>query len=282
MQPLVVGLILASALLHALWNAILKRQPEPEVAAVAILAVATILAASVVPFTSGPTFPHNSGIPWSVAAGLCEAAYFLTLALGLRHAPLGVVYAITRGGALVLVWPVSVLLLGEQGNALSLAGVAVVTAGLMLVGHDSRGGFNQPGLAWAVLCAACVAGYHLCYKCALATGAHPAAVFAVALGVALPLNIARLGRAGLPRVVEALRTSPWVLGVAGITCAASFLIFLAALAQGGAGAVVTLRNTSVVFALLLAWLIGERPGHRNVIGTLGVALGAVLLGWPRP
>jgi drug/metabolite transporter (DMT)-like permease len=72
-----------------------------------------------------------------------------------------------------------------------------------------------------------------------------------------------------------------VIGAAGVLCTVSFLVFLSALARGGAGAAVTLRNTSVVFALLLAWALGERPGRRQITGTVAVALGAVLLGWPR-
>jgi drug/metabolite transporter (DMT)-like permease len=67
---------------------------------------------------------------------------------------------------------------------------------------------------------------------------------------------------------------------AGVLCAASFLLFLVALARGGAGAAVTLRNTSVLFALLLAWMMGERPGRWQVAGILGVAAGAMILGWP--
>jgi uncharacterized membrane protein len=62
--------------------------------------------------------------------------------------------------------------------------------------------------------------------------------------------------------------------------AASFLAFLGALTHGGAGLVLTLRNTSVVFAQAMAWMIGERPGRRQVLGAILVAGGAVLLGWP--
>ena len=45
----------------------------------------------------------------------------------------------------------------------------------------------------------------------------------------------------------------------GLLAAASFLIFLFALQRAGAGAVFTLRNTSIVFAQLFSWALGERP-----------------------
>jgi len=40
------------------------------------------------------------------------------------------------------------------------------------------------------------------------------------------------------------------------------------------------QPASVVFAQAMAWLIGERPARRQILGALLVAAGAVLLGWP--
>jgi drug/metabolite transporter (DMT)-like permease len=280
MQPAVAALIVGSAFLHALWNALLKRQRDPEGAAIVILAVAVLLAVATLPLASGPAFPSRSGLGWALAAGVCEGGYFVTLALAFRGAPLGVVYTIARGGALAAVWPISALWLGEAVTARSAAGAATLAAGLVLVGLDRGGRASPRGVLWAVLCAAFIAGYLLCYKCALATGAAPAGVFTASLAVALPVNVARLGRSAADRSLAALRASPLALAAAGVLCSASFLVFLAALARGGVGAAATLRNTSVLFALLLAWAIGERPGRPQVLGTVGVALGAVLIGWP--
>jgi drug/metabolite transporter (DMT)-like permease len=280
MRPLTLVLILASAFLHASWNALLKRQRDPEAASVAILAVAAILAAGTALWAGGAAFPARAGLAWALAAGLCEAGYFVTLAIGLRDAPLGLVYAIARGGALVLVWPISASLLAEPVTAPSIAGALVVMLGLAILGLDASGRASAPGVASAALCAAFVAGYHLAYKCALSAGGDPAAVFAVALAVALPVNLGRLGPGALARVAGSLRANPLILPAAGALCSASFLILLYALARGGAGAVATLRNTSVVIALLLGWAMGERPARGQVAGIVAIALGAVLLGWP--
>jgi uncharacterized membrane protein len=50
--------------------------------------------------------------------------------------------------------------------------------------------------------------------------------------------------------------------------------------RGGAGFVLTLRNTSVLFAVGLTFWIGERPRRPEVIGAALVAIGAVLMAWP--
>jgi uncharacterized membrane protein len=63
----------------------------------------------------------------------------------------------------------------------------------------------------------------------------------------------------------------------GLMCGGSFLILMEALARGGAGYVLTLRNTSVLFAVAMAWWIGERPRRAEVAGAALVAAGATLL-----
>jgi len=62
---------------------------------------------------------------------------------------------------------------------------------------------------------------------------------------------------------------------AGLVCTASFLLYLQALALGGAGLVATLRNTSVVFAVCFARLLGERPTTRQWAGACLVTAGAM-------
>jgi len=63
----------------------------------------------------------------------------------------------------------------------------------------------------------------------------------------------------------------------GLVCGGSFLILMEALARGGAAYVLTLRNTSVLFAVAMAWRIGERPRRAEVAGAALVAVGATLI-----
>ena len=63
----------------------------------------------------------------------------------------------------------------------------------------------------------------------------------------------------------------------GFLSAGSFLILIEALARGGVGFVLTLRNTSVLFALVLAWAIGERPRLATALAAVLVATGAALM-----
>jgi drug/metabolite transporter (DMT)-like permease len=273
-----IAALVASAFLHALWNALLKRERDPQVAVAGVLSTALAVAAVAWWLAPRPSFATPAALGWGVAAGVFEGAYFATLAAALARAPYGAVYTVARGGAMVLVWPAAALLLPAPVTAPRLAGAALLAAGLALVAGAPRGGASRAGLAWAAACAAAIAGYHLCYDAALASGARPAPLFGVALAVALPILLGwmrargTLAAAAAPGAAAALR---WAL--AGAICTASFLLFLAGLASTGAAVALTLRNTAVVFAQVLALAIGEVPPPRQLAGAALVIAGAAIV-----
>jgi len=280
----VVFLVLVSSFLHALWNAILKRQKNPELAVVSITLVS---ATSAVAWTvlAAPPIPKTSALLWGAAAGVFEAGYFVTLAKALARAPLGVAYTVARGGALLCIWPISVASLGERLTRTTLFGAILVAVGIALVGL--RGGKKnvqhaqiRAGIAWAGVCALFITGYHLLYKFAMDASENSAVVVVtVAFIVAGALSVAWHGRAGMANVVRDARQSPWGIVLAGMLATASFVAFISALARGGAGAVMTLRNTSVLFAQVFAWMSGERSRPAQVAGVVAVVVGAVLTAW---
>jgi drug/metabolite transporter (DMT)-like permease len=272
-------LVLLSAFLHALWNALLKRQEDPEAGVVGVICVAAVGGGVWALGLEGEAFPTWGGLAWGLAAGLWEGFYLMTLARSLRHAPLGLAYTVARGGALLLVWPVSVLWLGEVVTPWTAAGAVVLGAGLLVLGLARPSGPVGVGVAWAAASAACIAGYHVAYKQALSEGAQAPALFSLALCVALPLMVfAR--RSQLRAVREQVLRRPWLVLATGVLCTLSFALMLVSLARSGAGAVLTLRNTSIAFALVLSALQGERLGRRQLSGAALVMGGAVLLGWP--
>ncbi|MBX3199880.1 MAG: EamA family transporter [Labilithrix sp.] len=134
----------------------------------------------------------------------------------------------------------------------------------------------RSGLAVAALCALFVGGYHLAYKLALETGGEPPAVVAIALSTASVLNIAALG-ARRKAAFDAARSQPARIVAGGLLASFGFVVLLAAMKDAGAGVVLTLRNTSILFAQVLAVTLGERPRRLGLLGAVLVTAGAVLL-----
>lgn len=275
--------MLLSAFLHAGWNALLRVEPDKDRGLVGAIALAATFASVIaaIRWALGEVpFATWCGVGYTVLAGLFEAVYFATLARAIELGRLGAVYTVSRGGAVLVVWPMSIALFAEAVTMSSATGSACVLLGLTLTSLGSWGGGNarhRAGILWAIACAASIAGYHLAYKAALREAANPSATFALSLGLSAVINIIRIGGDGRARLTELARARGPRIALMGFVCGGSFLILMEALARGGSGYVLTLRNTSVLFAAGLAWLLGERPRRIELIGAALVAAGAVLM-----
>lgn len=273
-------LVIASAALHAGWNALLRHRGEARANTVAVSGALTLVSTVVMLATPQPWFPDSAGFWWSVAAGVLEAGYFVTLGLALEHAPVGIAYPISRGGALIVVWPISLLWLDEAIGWGSAIGAVTVFVGLLATGFQRPHAGERLGVRWAAASAAFIGVYNLFYKQALNAHAEPMALFAVSMLVAFPLTLLWMrGRAR--RVFEITRELPWRMLGAGLLSTGSFWLYLYALRSGGTGEILTLRNTSVVFAQLFAAWTGEKLGRRQLIGAGVIVAGALVLGFAR-
>jgi len=280
---LIVALVLVSAFLHATWNALLRVEPDKDRGLIGAICVAAVFSLGIAAvrwaLDGGPVFPTSAALLYTALAGALEAIYFATLARALERGRLGPVYTVSRGGAVLVIWPASILLFAEAVTWTSSSGSVLVLLGLILAGLGAHGvkGQGPSGIGWATACAVSIAGYHLAYKAALVEGAAPSATFAVSLALAAAIRIGWLPAASRRELVRVVRRRTARVALMGIVCGGSFLILMEALSRGGSGYVLTLRNTSVLFAAFLAYAIGERPAHAELVGAALVAGGAVVM-----
>lgn len=267
--------VLLSAVLHASWNALLKRAADAPATAAWFVGGAAMIS-GVGGLLRADGIPHAA---WTatLGSGLVEAAYFVTLGAALTRLPLGTAYAVARGGGQLLTWPIAVWWLAEQPTSPAIVGALLVTLGLAAT---ARAGRPDPGgLLWAFACAVTIGAYPVTYKAALAAGAEEAALFATSLAVSLPLQIAALGPGRRRRLSDAWNDGRSAIILGSALCAASFLAFLVALDLGGAGRASALRNVSVLVAAALGWWSGEPTGRRTAFAAVAIAGGAALVAW---
>src|SRR5688572_21133229 len=142
----------------------LRVEPDKDRGVVGAITVASLFAGiiAVARWASGePPFETDEAVFYTVLAGVFEAIYFMTLARALEAGPLGAVYTISRGGAVLVVWPLSIVLFTETLTWTSGTGSAVVLGGLILAGvgaHGASGGKAKAGVSWAIACAVSIAG----------------------------------------------------------------------------------------------------------------------------
>jgi drug/metabolite transporter (DMT)-like permease len=209
-----------------------------------------------------------------LGSALFEIGYLTTLAAGYGRGDLSVVYPLARGSAPVLVVVVSAGLLGAATSAAELVGIVVVATGVMLVR-----GFRRPGsrsvIVLALVCGACIAGYTIIDAHGIdRAGALPYLWLVLALTALgyVPL-VARM------RGTAALRSAfrPATL-LAGALFVAAYLLVLAALRLAEPGPVAAVRETSVVMAAVLGYLVLREPVTRaRAAGAAVVVAGVAVI-----
>lgn len=274
-------LLLISAILHAGWNALAKSSQDKE----GFLFI-TILFSGII--TTGLAFIVDDGLHWGsnvvlsigVLSGIFEGLYFITLGKALRES-LGTSYAIMRGGAMVVVWLISSMFLGEVSATHHYVGAAIILTGIfvMTIPRDQnlKVQTRKSTNIWAYLSAFFIAGYHLCYHQALVREAHPTSLFMIAMFVSLPFLFWSLGREPKKRILATWSQHRIRVSLCGAAATASFVIFLYGLKVSAPGYAISLRNSSIFFALIFSYFLKENISRVQLLGALSVGVGTIVL-----
>jgi len=263
-----LGLALAAACVHALWNVLLARAPDVEAATAVALVVAEVV---FLPVAILVWHVHRAAIPFMIASGALQLLYFTLLATAYRVAELSVVYPIARGTAPVLVLVIGVAALGHTTSVGQVAGVVLVGLGILLVRGLRRG----PGVPIGLVIACVIATYTLVDKNGVK---HAGAVPYLELSMIGP-TILYASAIARTKGTRALRNAwgPSTL-VAGIATFGAYALVLLALQRAAAAPVAAVRETSVVLATLLARrVLRETVGAPRIAGAAAVAGGIALL-----
>ncbi len=270
MPTTALAFALAAACLHALWNVLLARTPDVQVATAVALVTAEVVFAPVAALVW-----HADGRVWAFVAvsGTLEVAYFALLAAAYARAPLSVVYPIARGVAPLGVLVFGVIVLGRGTSVAQAAGVLAVVAGVVLV--RGLGAASGAGVLFGLSIAACIASYTLVDSRGIRhAGPIPYLVLAMAVPT-VALTGAVLRGSGVAAFRAAIRPGTVV---AGVTQFLAYVFVLAALARASAASVAAVRETSVVLATALAAVVlKERVGPLRLAGAVLVAAGIALL-----
>jgi drug/metabolite transporter (DMT)-like permease len=262
-----LALALGSAVLHAVWNLLLGRARDVQAATAATFLVSVALA---LPFAVVWWHTDASVWPWALASTLLEVVYVVALALAYRGGEVSFVYPLTRGLAPVVVLAFGVVALGHGVSATEVAGVVLVSVGVVAVR-----GLGANGDATALLLTATIAATIAAYTMVDRVGIHRAgALTYFVLTLVGPCIV-------YPPLVggRAIRASlGWPIGAAGVANLGSFLLGLLALRHGSAAAVLAVRSASVVIATALAArVLSERVSRLRLAGSVLVFAGIVLL-----
>lgn len=288
-----LALVVAAALIHALWNfAAKKAQGNHHFACMTALGVSLLWlpAVFVVGLDELPGWGWQAWIA-TAASAVVHLAYFNALLAGYRAADMTVVYPVARGSGPLLSSLVAVLLLGEHlglGGALGLAGVV---GGILLMAAEpaffakdaasadpERQRRRKLGIAWGALTGATIAAYSVIDGYAVKVLALSPILydyFCNLLRVPVSLPAVLRDRAAFQ---PALRRQWKHALVVAIGSPAAYILVLYAMKLAPLSRVAPARELSMLFAALIGGqLLGEGERGWRIAGAALIALGVAAL-----
>jgi drug/metabolite transporter (DMT)-like permease len=270
-------LVLGAAFLHASWNALLKGGGD-RFRAIVIMSMAPA-AASVRGTVLLPS-PGIAPLPFVLVLAAIHVAYNCVLVRAYAHGDLGQVYPVARESSPLLVMFGAAVIAGEWPTNAALAGIMLVSSGLLSLAKGWTQISSKAGIGAALLTGVLIASYSvvdgLGARASADTGSYASWLFFLD-GLPMALIYWYLRPQGAPLFAfdgGALRAAAG--GIASLAAYAA-VIFAATLAP--LGEVSALRETSVVFAALFGRLFLKESLSMARFGSCAaVAAGAICLG----
>jgi drug/metabolite transporter (DMT)-like permease len=309
-----LALVLAAALLHAVWNLAAKRAaggPGGDHRFAFLSAIATTVLWAPVALWFAPTeLPQWGALQWGavVLSAIVHVVYYLTLLRGYREADLTVVYPVARGSAPLVTAAAAVIVLGEAMTLWGVAGVLGVCGGVFLsaggpamlrsaltrsVGSVAVLSADQAaqrqrlraGLGWGAATGALIALYSVIDGYAIKVLAMGPVLFDYVCNVLrLPLQAPLVWRerATLPAIWRVQWKHVLTVSLLGPL---AYILVLTALQSAPLSHVAPMREVSLLFAALIGGrLLGEQDRGLRLAGAGCIAGGVLLLafGVPHP
>ena len=269
--------VILAALLHAVWNAMVKGGGDKHLAMCAVVIGQGVFAVPVLFFVPAP---DPASFPLMLAGVALHLGYQFFLLSSYRVGDLTQVYPLARGSAPLIVALVSVVFLGAVLSPPQAVAVAFIGLGIMSMSVVRRadGQHNGKAALLALVTGCFIAAYSLvdglgAREAGTALGFYGwltignAIAFATITAVAHPRTLCRVPANGL-----------CVLVVGGGASFVAYALVIWSFTQAPIALVTALRETSIVFALLIGvFIMGERMNLAKVLSTMTTLAGVALL-----
>ena len=269
--------VLCAAVLHASWNALVKSSGDKALGVTGVVVGHVPPAIAVLFFVPAPL---PASWPYVVIGALLHTGYQLFLMNAYRFGDLTQVYPIARGVAPLIVTGVSIALLGVVLTPPQLAAIGLIAIGIMSLTLVRRAdGLRNPRAAMLAIGTGCfIASYSLIdgLGARLAGSSWGFYAWLPILNAILMMPVMMVASPGIPR--RLFRQGRKVMIVGGTASFIAYSLVTWAFTQAPIALVTALRETSIVFALLIGVIfLKERLDLAKLVSTAFTLSGAALL-----
>lgn len=279
MSATVITLALFAAVLHASWNAFLRAGTD-RFWTITVMSLASVVIA--LPFALALPLPDKAAWPWLALSAVLQTCYSCLLVRAYRQGELGQIYPLVRGSVPLVVTLGGYLFLSEALHPLALLGVGLIASGIMALSTGAAR-VSAGALTTALITGLFISGYSMVDAIGVRRSGGQPVAYAVWLFILFGLGtwaVFRFARGPLHVRLRDSQTRHAL--IAGALSMLSYGTVVLAFSLGPAGPIAALRESSVIFAVLIGSVfLGEKLTPRRIFACVVVALGAIALGFGR-
>ncbi len=267
------GLVILSAIVHPIWNAMVKSSGDRVLSMAAIRLAGLLIGLAVLPFVE---WPAPETWKWLVLTAFVHFAYYALLIRSYGVGDMSIVYPLARGLAPTLTTIAAFLLIGEDLGYGKMLAVGLISLGIMTLSFGA--GARLETVGFSVATGLCVASYSFLGGVGV-RAAGTVLGFQACLEVVTGISMVGYTAVARRSRILAYARRHGAMGVlAGVISVLGFLAFLAAAKNLPLGPVVALRETSVIFGTVIGTVIlKESFGLRRIAASASVVSGIALL-----
>ena len=272
MSAVAVGLALVAAILHASWNAFLRTGADRLWSITVMSLTGSIIT---LPLLFLVPVPGAAAWPYILLSSGLQVGYSLFLVAAYRQGELGQVYPIVRGTVPLLVTLGGFLFFGEVLGPWQTLGVLLIATGIMSLSLGKTRAATS-SILFALTTGLIIACYSTVDSRGVKLVEFPLAyalwvLFLFGIMITIAFAITRRGLA-----IDLKSPLTWKAAGGGVVAMLAYGLVVVAYAYAPAGLVTAVRETSVVFAVLIgALMLGEPLMVRRLLACVVVAGGAI-------
>jgi drug/metabolite transporter (DMT)-like permease len=274
-SPLIIALVLGAAILHATWNALLRSTSDRRWGMLVLNLACPFMS---VPIILCSPLPPLAAWPYILISGVFVTGYNICLFKAYEHGELSQVYPVARGISPLLVTIGSMFLAGEHLGFHAIIGICLISFGILALAEVREHPHRKAFIA-ALMTGCCIAAYTV-------TDGMGGRVAGNALGYVAWRSFVctfiiftiywrdyRVMRLNLRDVETQKAIGAAAIGLFGYT------VIIWAMKTHPMGIISALRETSVVFAVLIGWFfLKEKVTWQRITACVVIASGAICLG----
>lgn len=269
-----VAAALLSAVLHAGWNAAVKARPNPGDTMTAQMVLSALIG---VPGFLWTGLPANAAWPWILGSTLLNLITVTALLRAYELIGFGMAYPVVRALSVLLVVPLAAAVSGETLSLYGFLGVGLVIVSLLLLalGRFRQNAIPKAAYLWVAVAGVTAAAYVMCDAQGVRRAGSPLAYgFMVSITNAIAMA---LFRGAVARPIQMLREHALAALPIAIASTASYLLILWVFRHAPIAPAAALRDTSSIFALLIAVVWLREPFTRPSLFAILLSAAAVPL-----